>query len=72
MFAEKIDAFPSSPEGLTALFILLLVCPEQKKIIGKKLQFYSTASSLFYSVLPIFKGFPSKNRNICNSSSYLC
>lgn len=31
MLAEKSDVFPSSPEGLTALFILLLVCPEQKK-----------------------------------------
>jgi len=27
---------------------------------------------IFYFVLPIFKGFPSKNRNICNNNSYLC
>lgn len=31
MLAEKSDVFPSSPEGLTALFMFLLVCPEQKK-----------------------------------------
>lgn len=72
MLTEKSDVFPSSPEGLTALFMFLLVCPEQKKEQEKKLQFCSRASSHFYSVLPIFKGFPSKNRNICNSSSYLC
>lgn len=31
MLTEKSDVFPSSPEGLTALFMFLLVCPEQKK-----------------------------------------